>query len=95
MIWTNVARTNVTVTTEICSRYLLLKFGQNWVSNSGDIRWGFLLVLLHGKAKLTPSSTGTELKSGSELGINARLWSRDHKDKYLLNFLKHIIGPGI
>ena len=70
LIWTNiartnVARTNVTVTTEICSRYLLLKFGQNWVSNSGDIRWGFLLVLLRGKA------TGTELQTETELCINA------------------------
>ena len=27
-------------------RNLLLKFGQNWVSNSWDIRWGFLLSLL-------------------------------------------------
>ena len=34
--------------------YLLLKFGQNWASNSWDIRWGFLLsLLLLGKVKPT------------------------------------------
>ena len=43
-------------------KYLLLKFGQNRVSNSWDIRWGFLfLLLLLRKVKPTPSSTGTEL----------------------------------
>ena len=53
-------------------RYLLLKFGQNRVSNSWDIRWGvlllLLLLLLLGKVKPTPSSTGTELQTGTELG---------------------------
>ena len=78
LIWTNVPRrniawTNVTVTTKICSRCpnnLLLKFGQNRVSNSWDIRWGFLfllLLLLLGKVKPTLSSTGTELQTGTEL----------------------------
>ena len=34
------------------------------------IGWGFLLVLLLGKIQPTPSSTGTELQTGIELGNN-------------------------
>ena len=52
-------------------KLLPLKFGQNWVSNRWDIRWFFLfllLLLLLGKVKPTPSSTGTELQTGTELG---------------------------
>ena len=58
-------------------RYLLLNFGQNRVSNSWDIRWGFFLLLLHGKLTPTPNSNGTALQTGTEIGKKKRKdWSK-------------------
>ena len=60
------------------SRYLLLKYGQNGVSNSWDIRWGFFLLLsLLGKVKPTPSSTGTELQT---MNLAWQNWSMSEKN---------------
>ena len=59
-------------------RYLLLKFGQNQVVNSWDIRWGFFLLLsLLGKVKPTPSSTGTELQT---MNLAWQNWSMSEKN---------------